>query len=289
MKRHLLYILLCATALTACQDDFDELEDSVQRRITFTFDTTHLFDDVLIGQQGSYILGAPATLDADHLLRITAYCYNPNDSLLQQQTLLCRDMKATSQAIFRHLDKSVDYRFVFVADVVKQDPYVDYYESWYQMNTRRFDTFYFFSDSRNEQPQHDMVHTAMVTTKPANQCVGVELKPLTYNGYCILQNANKSDRLTGFVGYVESFVLSTRSWKQRTSVAYNFSYYQPTETSITIPLNLSYADSVIYAKVKSTTLAGTDSIIVNIRNMERHPFALTIDCETMTLKDKKFY
>jgi hypothetical protein len=157
------------------------------------------------------------------------------------------------------------------------------------METRSLKDFYLFSDSRHEEPQDDVVHIAMLTAKPANQSIDVELEPLTYNGYCVLTNTNKSDRLLGYAGYVNAFRLASRSWWRRASVAYEFNYYQPTASTITMPLNLCYADSVVYLKVKSTTLTGSDSILVDIPNTERRPFVVTVDCETMTLKDQVFY
>lgn len=279
---------MCTIVLTACQDDFDELADSSQRRISFTIDTTHFFDSVLVAQGNTYVLGTPSTLDADHQLRITAYCYDQQEKLQQSQTTLSDNMQAASIA-FRHLDKDTQYRFVFVADVVKSDPYVDYYESWYQLNTRQWSTFYLFSDSRNATPQLDVVQTATLTAKPANQTLPVTLQLLTINGYVVLDNANTADRLTGYASYVNAFMLKTKAWQRRTSLAYEFSYYSPLEHSITMPLSLCYADSIINLKVRRTSIAGTDSIVSNIANNGRRPFVATIDCESMTLKECKFY
>ena len=279
---------MCAYVLTACESDFDEFADSVQRRITLNVDPSHLFDSLLVKQGSAYALGAPAQLDADYRLRITAYCYDAQEQLQQSQTLLSSDLKPAA-VTFRHIDKDVEYRFVVVADVVKSDPYVDYYESWFQLDTRQWSTFYLFSDSRNVTPQYDAMMTATVTAKPQNQEVSLPLMPLTYNGYLVLDNANMTDRLTGYAGYTNIFLLKTKAWQRRTSVAYDFAYYRPTESQIVMPLNLCYADSVVYLKVKSTTLAGNDSVLVNIPNARRRPFVATVDCERMTLRECKFY
>ena len=287
-KLHLLIYIMCTCALTACKDDFDELTDSSQRRITFTITLEHFFDNVLVAQGDNYSMRAPATLDANHQLRITAYCYDAQEQLQQRLTTLSSNMQ-TENVTFRHLDKNTTYLFVFVADVVKSDPYVNYYETWFQLDTRQWSSFYMFSDSRSTMPQHDAVQTARLLAAPANQEVTVQLEPLTYNGYVVLDNANKTDRLTGYAGYVNAFMLKTKSWQRRTSVAYEFKYYNPLEHSIAMPLNLSYADSVVYVKVKRTSLAGSDSILVNRSNSDRRPFVLTIDCESMQMEDCKFY
>ncbi len=289
MKRLYILYVICFCCMVACKDDFDEIEDSNMRQISFMLDTSHIFDSVLVKQSGDmFAYGAPAMLDTDCRLRVTAYCYDWNDSLLQRQTMLENSLLMESLT-FRHLDKEKDYHFVFVADVVKYDPYVDYYETWYQMDTRNRQNFYMFSDSRNEHPLQDVVYMGQYTSKPSNQDVDVRMTPLTYNGYCVFINTEKVDRLTGYAVYVNSFRLSSKAWLTRASLAYEYSYYRPTETSITLPLNLSYADSVVYVKAKSTTLAGTDSLVVNIPNRARRPFVLTIDCETSQLKEYKFY
>lgn len=289
MRKLFILYIMCFYLLVACQNDFDEQKDSSMRHITFTLDASHIFDSILDNPSANnFTYGIPATLDDDKRLRITAYCYDQNDSLLQRQTITGTELSITSLT-FRHLNKDIDYNFVFIADVVKYDPYVDYYETWYQMDTHNWKRFYLFSDSRNERPQQDVMFTKQLKAKPFNQNIEVQLDQLTYNGYCVFTNTEKVDRLTGYAGYVNAFRLSTKSWIRRTSFFYEFSYYQPTETSIILPLNLSYADSVIYVKAKSTTLSGTDSVIVNIPNTRRCPFVVTIDCETSKLEDYKFY
>lgn len=287
MKR-LNIILLFSIALASCQKDFNELTDSNQRQITFTFELSHLFDEVLVEHSGTYSLGSNYNLDGNHLLRVTSYCYDSSDSLLQSHTLLCTDLIAANQS-FRHLDKNISYHFVFVADVVKSDPDVDYYETWYQMDTRNYQRFYFFSDSRSKQAEYDVMQFASLIAQPENQSLNISFEPMTYNGYFLLTNANKSDRITGFAGYVNAFQMSSKSWQRRTSLAYEFTHYRPSAQTLTQPLNFCYADSVVYVKVRSTTLTGTDSVIVNVPNVERRPFVLTIDCESMQMTDCKFY
>lgn len=288
MKYLHLIMLACACAMGSCQKDFDELEDSVQRRISFRIDPSHLFDRVLVAHGGSYAFDAPAMLDAGYQVRLTAYCYDPQELLVQSQTTVSSSLQP-ADVTFRHLDKDVAYRFVFVADVVKSDPYVDYYEQWFQLDTRQWSTFYLFSDSRSERPQHDVLLTATLTAQPQNQEQSVALEHITYNGYLVLEHANATDRLTGYAGYVNAFVLKTRTWKTRTGLAYDFAYHNPTQSSIVLPVNLCLADSVLNMKVKATSLSGTDSVVAVIPNSERRPFVATIDCESVTLKECKFY
>ena len=290
MKKLYVFIYtICFFCLTACQDDFDEMNDSPIRHVTFTLDVSNLFDSILVMQsEKQFVYGIPAVLDADNRLRVTAFCYDRRDSLLQRQMTLVNELSTTS-ITFRHINKDVDYRFVFIADIVKYDPNVEYYETWYQMDARSWNRFYFFSDSRSEHPQQDVMYSAQIMVKPSNQTVDVMLSPLTYNGYCVFVNTEKVDRLTGFASYVNSFRLSTKSWLRRASLAYEYSYYRPKEASIIFPMNLTYADSIIYVKAKNTTLFGTDSVIVNIPNKNRRPFVVTIDCETTQLKECKFY
>ena len=288
MKYSYYILLLLAFGFASCQKDFNELTDSNLRKITFTFDPAHIFDDVLVEHSGTYSLGAKSILDGNYLLRITSFCYDTSDSLLQSHTLLCRDLSVATQS-FTHLDKEINYHFVFVVDVVKSDLNVDYYETWYQMDTGSYQRFYFFSDNRNAKAEFDVMYTATLYAHPENQSIGVPLESMTYNGYCLLTNANKSDRITGYAAYVNDFLLSSRSWRRRASLGYEFTHYRPQTPTLIQPLSLCYADSIISVQVCSTTLAGTDTLKVNVPNMNRQPFVLTIDCDDMQKEGCKFY
>ncbi|MBO4906584.1 MAG: hypothetical protein J5486_06065 [Bacteroidaceae bacterium] len=285
----LLYIaLLSACILTSCKEDFDELQDSDLRSITFTLDASHMFDNVLLQQQGSFAIGYRPVLDKNQRLRITAYCYDNNDSLLQRNTILINELSSDISHTFRHLDKDATYHFVYLADVVEYDPDLDYLETWYQLTYHKWQDFHIASDNRHEMPQADVLYMSEATAQPSNQSIALTLSPLSYNGYYVLTNGNKFDRLSGYVGYTNSFKMSTKSWQRRTSLAYEFSYYKPDKETIIQPLNLCYADSVITMKLKATSLQGSDSVMVDIPNANRRPFVLSIDCETLT-PDCKFY
>ena len=73
-------MILGFMVIVACKDDFDELCDSNQRRITFQVDVSHLFDNVLVQQQDGFSLGSTFSLDETQRLRLTSYCYDINDS-----------------------------------------------------------------------------------------------------------------------------------------------------------------------------------------------------------------
>ena len=285
MKKILLLSLLAACL--ACQDDFDELKDSSQRQITFTLDTSDFFDHVLVASNGGYRLGAAASIDADYRLRLTGYCYDRSDSLVQRQSLLASQLGKQSVS-FAHLLNSETYHFVFVADVVRHDPYVDYYEKWYQMSTQHWADFYIYTSDDSDVPAYNAASLATVDASPDNQTLDVALRPITYNGYCVLTNYEGIDRLAGNVWAVMSFRLRTLGWQRRTA-AHPFDYVYPKETALTIPAAFCYADSVVNVKLKTYTVAGVDSVVFDLPNESRRPFVAVFDCQKLELTDCKYY
>ena len=290
MKRiiyHILALMLICTA-TACQDDFDELEDTNQRHIVFTFNTDSLFAEILYAEGENFYLKALDKLPSDYRLRITAYCYDSKDALYYTETIISHEKKCMQQMKIRHLKKNVTYRFVFVADVVKYDPYVDYYETWFQLNTDYWSDFYIYSDQRNEDAEKNIMGTATMQLKPNNQSCCVAFYPITYNGFCVFDNLENVDRLSGHVLYNFSFWLRTLNWWWRSSLAYEFDYRNP-QGNIVKPISLSHSDSIIPVMLRSMTIDGVDSLQIDIPNSGRRPFVATFNCETMELDTCLFY
>lgn len=279
-----LYIL----SLVACQDDFDEINDTQQRHITFTFNTEDVFSKVLVNTGNNYNFADVKGLSADYRLRISLYCYDSSDNLTYNQTILSESLTAQSVKV-RHLQSGATYCFVFVADIVKYDPYVSYYETWYQLSTGYLPHSYIYADERNDKAEWNSMACAEVTATPKNQHIEVKLTSITYNGFCVFNQLDDIDRLSGYVMYTSFFYMKTKSWQKRTSIFYSFDDRNPQESSVIKPVSLCYADSIITVKLRTYSLSGADSTIIDIPNYNRRPFVATFNCATLSLDDCKFY
>lgn len=287
MKK-LLLLFLCFLCLVACQDDFDEINDTQQRHITFTFNTEELFSNVLANTGNNYSLANIKELSSDYRLRISLYCYDSSDSLVYRQTILSKSLTGQSIKV-RHLQLGFTYSFMFVADIVKHDPYVSYYETWYQLNTDHLTHSYIYADERSDKAEWNSMACAELTATPENQNVEVKLKSITYNGFCVFNQLNYIDRLSGYMMYTSFFYLRTKSWQKRNSSFYSFDERNPQGASVIKPVSLSYADSIITVKLRTYGLSGADSTIIDIPNYNRRPFVATFNCATLSLDDCKFY
>ena len=86
MKKLLYFLCMCG--IFACQEDFDELKDTQQRHVLFTFHVEELFSKVLVANGDTYQLGEVCELPADYRMRITVYGYDHFDSLIYEKTVL---------------------------------------------------------------------------------------------------------------------------------------------------------------------------------------------------------
>ena len=115
--RQLLPILaLCL--MTACQKDFDELNDTRQRWVEFTFDPSDYFSDILIVTEQGFKLGASSMLELDCKLRIVGYCFDADSVLIAKNTVF-GDMQHELTMKFKHLDGDTQYHCLFIADIVQ--------------------------------------------------------------------------------------------------------------------------------------------------------------------------
>ena len=289
MKETCLFVtaVICLIMATSCEDNFDELNDTKQRHVTFSFITDSLFSNVLC-YNGSYSLGDKEGLDSDYRLRISTYCYDSKDSLIYSDKQITEKLDGQKVKV-RHLNEDRTYRFVFVADVVKYDSKVDYYETWFQLGTMSWTSFYFYADNRNEEAKYNVIGTQMLELQPQNQNIDIKFTPITYNGYCILNHLNTTDHLSGYVVYCSVFNLKTMQWRRRHSMAYNFDFRNPQKSVVSIPVSLSYPDSVITVKLRRNILAGIDSVLIDIPNKGCRPFVAVFDCNKLELEKCNFY
>lgn len=289
MKEFKKYIvlLLMTIALAGCQQDFNELRDSAQRQIVFTFTTDSLFSRTLLYDGSKYYLPEIDALPSDCRLRITGYCYDGSDRLVSSDRFVTT-YPCERQMLLRHLHKDSTYHFAFVADVVKYDPQEVFYETWIQLGTERMSTFYFYSDKRYDDALYNVAGVVMRDLQAANQTETVSFKPLTYNCYIVLKNAENFDRIWGDIMYVNAFDLVNFDFLHFATMAYTFDYRTP-KADIVMPLSLCIADDAILPEIRTNSIAGKDTSIISIRNLQHRPFVATFDCATHEQESCIFY
>lgn len=286
MKTRILLIVLLALLASACQRDFDEVKDTEQRHILFHFNTDSLFTTTLFDDNG-YGFHTVDTIPADSRLRIMAYCYDEQNDLVCSERIVTTSL--TNQYLkIRHLLQGQTYRFVFVADIVTYDPYVDYYETWFQLGTHSWKEFYIHSDTRKTDAIYNVLGDETILLQPENQEHEVFFHPISYNGYCIFNRLDSVDRLSGYLSYCASFRLRTMKYIEITSLANEFDYHAPS-SQIIRPMTYSFADSIMTFKLRVNTVSGIDSAFVKIRNPKRQPFVATFDCSKPALDTCVFY
>lgn len=280
-------IILCIGLLGACNNDFDELNDTNQRHILFTFNTDSLFSNLLSTNGETYYISEVNALPSGYHIRITAYCYT-EDGLLFQTKKIITPLHSYSPIKFRHLLLDQKYRFVFLADVVKYDSQNDYYETWYQLGTDDWKTLYLYADERNEDAIYNVVGLSTCVLSASNQEEVVNIRPITYNGFCKFTQLSSVDHLSGYIKPCISFSVKTLRWTRIASAPYEFDYRNPNK-DITKPVSLSYADSIITVQLITNTLAGKDTSLITIPNPKRRSFVATFDCLNHALEDCTFY
>lgn len=287
MRRFIIYVVVSLCTCVSCHPDFDEVKDTDQRYITFTFNTDELYSKV-IDNNGVYLTDEGLEISSDYRIRITAYCYDMEDSLLFTDMFLSSQYDLKDIKI-RHLHKDEAYRFVFLADIVKHDAYVNYYETWYQLGVRNWSDFYIYADFRYDDAINNVLGLCTFIQQAENQVIDVDISSISYNGYIIFDNLHKVDRLDGYVLYCSSFNLKFMEWERLSSMAYEFDYYNEEVERIIKPVSLNIADSLILAQIRRITLKGNDTLDVRVYNKKRQPFILTIDCDNLKMVDCKFY
>ena len=286
MKKLNLLFIITALLSVGCNDNFDEWDDTSQRYITFTFDSVHLATSVLSYTNGEFQLQNKFNLDTDYLYRVVCYCYDSEGNLIDSQTKLSPQIEDTKITI-KHLYKDEKYKFLFTADVVKYDQFVNYYETWFQLKTKSIDDFYIFSLNRSDTPQLNVLYSATVETSPANQIQSIELKQISHNGYCVFTNFGKVNKLSGWTNYYESYYIKDFKGINRSYNSYE--YFINEEKSIVLPLTLSLPDDTLKIQMHRYINLKNDTVTYNVYNFEHRPFVLKIDCSAQKLVEYIHY
>lgn len=278
--------LMFALVIASCQDNFDEWNDTDQRRITFDISTDGFFDDFLSMSDEGFLKGIPQTIEINRKIRVSGYCYDMDGSLVQNLTMLMDGM-GTKPITFLHLWKDHEYRFEFFADVVETYMAVDYYESWFQLGNESINNFYLFCFQPNITHKYNIVRHSTMYAKPENNQLAVSLEPITVNGYCVLSNLLDVERVDGYYVYNESFLISSMSGRKRS--IHNYGYIVKDNKNIVMPITTGAISDTVTVKIKRVMLDKVDSSFVYIKNPENKPFVADIDCQTLKMKSCVYY
>ena len=268
-------LLLCLTMVCACQKDFNELTDSTQRYAEFSFRTDSLFSKALDFDGNTASYPQIDTLPEGYCLRITAYCYNMADMLVASEHIFTT-LHSEQTLRITHLQQGVKYRFVFLADVVKYDSQVDFFETWYQLGTDFWNEFYLFADYRNYEALLDVVGMSTFMLSPDNQLTEVSFAPITYNGYCVFTHTDYIQK--AYVYFTASFLLYNLE-SIEDSGFYKVGLSE-TETTAVYPCSLNVTDDQIWIYL----LSESDTTLLTLENPTRSPFVATINCQTKQIE-----
>ena len=278
--RNIVFISFSLSVVMSCQPDFDEINDTTQRNITFTFSTSGMFSQVLEMKDGEFEKGRSFSLPENMCTRISSYCYDTSDSLIDRRMSRIRANEDISLT-FRHLQKDSIYHFVFFADFVKQDEHLEY-ETWFQLGYDKYDSFYLFLGTQYEDPALNVLMYAELNDSPANQTVFVELDPIVNNGYVVLENVEGIEHLSGELKYPAIILVDNL-----TAMAVNnqsFNNIMPT-TSIYIPLSVPYTSDMLVFNLKKTRFDEEKSVSFKDISLKYFPCVVVVDCNTMSLSN----
>lgn len=282
------YILVSMCIIMACERDFDEIRDSDQRHITFEFETDDIFADMIHYQNGEFYTEKVNNLPPDCKVRISTYCYDDRDSLIYK-THKFSALNVKQRIKVSHLNKDKEYNFVFIADIVEFYTPHEYMETWYQMKTWSYDSFYIYSDNRSANLEKNVLGKTNIRLQPNNQIFQISFTPITYHGFIEFSNLDHINLLEGDITYSASFAISSLKQLYLANIGYKFRYLNPSEKSLILPVSLNYADDLFAINIGTTVLGSSHSRTFTIKNQSKRPFVITLDCDELELTNCKFY
>ena len=274
-------MIIAGIALVGCKDNFNELTDTDHRYIRFEFDSSDYFSNLLLEDgKGGFVMGMPFELSSTELLRISAYCYDTADNtLVAQKEIISSDGKNLTLE-FQHLLKNKQYRFVFFADIVERDPYLEYMELWYQLQVKNYDTFCLLRNSISSRTQRNVLLYNEVILSPNNKVEKIDMSMMTYNGYIHLSNAYDFTDLSVCINLVSQIYTHIYNRLYDYGVyefnRNNFDFARPIPITCVnnkedLRLEISYQESTGDKRIKEFLVPMTDK-----------PFILQVDCKNLT-------
>lgn len=286
MKKTLWFWTALAVCLTACEPNFDEIRDTDQRSVTFHVNLENFFSDILVNTNGEYHFGDDSSLDDLHRIRITLYCYDDNGDLVERSTIFTSVGEKPAFTI-KHIDKKRPYKFIFLADVVRYNSEIDFYETWYQLLTSHWNKFYLTALDRKAVAIENTMRRSITELYPDNQEMEVELTPVTNNGYIVFINPESTTKVSGSVLLYQS--LYANNLNGITRVYYPYDIPKQNGQIPTLPVVATTPDNNIILKVITQFGSQKDSVIRNIPNASHRPFVVTVDCQNLDAIDCVYY
>lgn len=272
MRKRGVIILLCLL-LWECRKDFNPITDSLMCPMTFNFVTSHLFDTVLAERDGVFKIGDSSDIPEGYELRIVSYCYDSKNTLLRTDEVYSdelADLKLKVPYVFR----SEQYRFVFVADFVKNGS-----SYWYPLSMSQLSSAYLRRSNNNPVEKAQFAYRGMWEGIPMQQVIDIELIPITYNCFCIFHNLEDLDKIEISLGYCNSVHLCDDSYDE-TVYRHSLTQIFP-DKDIIIPLVLTDKDDNLSISVNRKYYSDKDTLAGRFNNPLKAPFVLTLDGVTL--------
>lgn len=287
MKRFSPYIVIiyAMTCLVACQDNFDEVADTNLRHVSINIDATHLFDS-LIQPTADGQVRYGETLPDDYQLRLTALCYDSEDSLVALQTLLVDDI-STHQITLHRLQGTENHHLDLIVDAVRKDDILEYIETWYLLNTARHTTTHIVATSLNDDAVKNVVAHACADFVPANQTLTIVPAPVTYCGYLKLINTGGCYLLTAKASGSDDLLVDGMLSMHRSIQSHRMDF--PDGTVVMWPFTFTHGDNALDISLEVTDSEGQRQAAFCIPNSLFRHFIITIDCHTMQMDDTQYF
>jgi len=278
MKK-LIWIGIMLFCLVSCERNFDEIADTDQREVTFHVSLENFFSDVLVHNNEDFFFGDNSCLDAQHRIRVTMHCFDDKGELVEKSTIFTT-LDDEPTVTIKHLDKNRQYSFIIMADVVKYNTDIDFYETWYQLKTSKWNEFYLTALVRDASAIQNTFHRSVFQLYPDNQDMKIELTPATNNGYVLFVNPGYITKVSGTVLLYQS--LYAHNLHGITRVYHTYEIPKQDGAFSTLPITATTPDDVIQFKVITQFGSQKDSIVRNISNVNHRPFVVAVDCQDLS-------
>lgn len=283
MKKILL--LLSLIMVMACQDNFDEWNDTSQRYVELDIDISHLFDGILVQEGSQFKLQSSSVVNPDGQIRVSVYCYDASNHLAASKVLLAGDEKRVSARI-DHLLKEKTYQMVVIADVVRKDERLDYLDNWYHLKTSTYASMTLMSNDA-ESVYHHAMCSAIAEVVPSNQIIQMGISPITYNGFLILKGTDDFYQINASIDLFHSFKLQSLQGEDQHTVSTRTSF--PNGSDIVVPFMATYADASIPISIEQLGQDGRQIITFDIKNEQHKPIVVIIDCQSQSILDTQTF
>lgn len=280
MKNTILLLLLMTLILVcSCVEDFDEKTDSALTSISVVVDPSGWYDEVLEWSETSCEkLFIPLKIDDSHLLRVTGFCYNNNDSLLCAVESFTENLDVIKLTFNRLMITEYCHIVVFADLVRKTQTACSYEEEWTYLNRDNYNSMTVLSMRSASPTSYHSLYMGYIDVVPDNQSHNISMRKVSHNGYIRIKSHTTIREIHGNIKYPNKFhaktMMNTTSQTFEFSTPQSFSgelLFPVTVTNFGSEMSVSYSAEYKYNDVESR--------FFTVRNDFHQLFLLTIDCE----------